>query len=71
MPANVAQPLVDQDTVTRTASQVKLSGTYVLYMATSGVLAAVALLSNSVPILIGSMIVAPLMPRWRWSRLRW
>ena len=56
------QPLVDQDTVNNTASQVKLSALFVLYMTTSGVLAAVALLSNSVPILIGSMIVAPLMP---------
>lgn len=50
------------DTVHEIASQVQLSGSYLLYMATSGVLASVALLSDSVPILIGSMIVAPLMP---------
>lgn len=43
------------------AAQAQLSGRYLLYMATSGVLAAVALLSASIPILIGSMIVAPLM----------
>ncbi|MGB3828126.1 MAG: DUF389 domain-containing protein [Ornithinimicrobium sp.] len=61
MPPFAAESLVDQDTVTRTAAQASLSTTYLLYMATSGVLASVALLSNSVPILIGSMIVAPLM----------
>lgn len=62
VPNIVAKPLVDQDTMTRIASQVQLSAIYVLYMASSGVLASVALLSSSVPILIGSMIVAPLMP---------
>lgn len=62
MPHYSAQPLVDHDTVTRTASQVRLSGVFVLYMSTSGVLASVALLSNSVPVLIGAMVVAPLMP---------
>lgn len=62
VPLIAVQPLVDQDTVARAASQVKLSGTFGLYMSASGVLASVALLSNSVPILIGSMIVAPLMP---------
>jgi uncharacterized membrane protein len=62
VPSPAAQPLVDHDTVSSTASQVKLSALYVLFMSTSGVLASVALLSNSVPILIGSMIVAPLMP---------
>lgn len=49
-------------TLQSTADQVHLSPSYLLYMASSGVLASVALLSNSVPILIGAMIVAPLMP---------
>ncbi|MGY1836306.1 DUF389 domain-containing protein [Blastococcus sp. SYSU DS0510] len=62
MPAFTPRPLMDEDTVSKTASQVQLSATYLLYMATAGVLASVALLSGSVPILIGSMIVAPLMP---------
>ncbi|OMQ16082.1 hypothetical protein A7K94_0204940 [Modestobacter sp. VKM Ac-2676] len=53
---------MNDDTVDRTAAQVELSGSYLLYMAASGVLASVALLSDSVPVLIGSMIVAPLMP---------
>ncbi|MCZ2847910.1 DUF389 domain-containing protein [Modestobacter sp. VKM Ac-2978] len=62
MPAPPLPRLMDEDTVDKIASQVQLSGSFLLFMATSGVLASVALLSDSVPILIGSMIVAPLMP---------
>jgi hypothetical protein len=54
--------LISGETLENTAAQVRLSGSYLLYMTSSGVLASVALLSNSVPILIGAMIVAPLMP---------
>lgn len=54
--------LVDDETIETTAAQVQLSGSYLLYMSSAGVLASVALLSNSVPILIGAMVVAPLMP---------
>ncbi len=35
---------------------------YLVFMAMAGILAAVALLTNSVPILIGSMIIAPALP---------
>lgn len=62
MPRHTASPLLTEEILEQTGSQVELSGSYLLYMACSGVLAAVALLSSSVPILIGSMIVAPLMP---------
>lgn len=62
MPTFVIRPLLDEDALRKTAAQVELSGSYLLYMATAGVLASVALLSGSVPILIGSMVVAPLMP---------
>jgi uncharacterized membrane protein len=62
VPASPPQPLVTEDTLDQTSSQVQLSWSYLLYMTASGVLAAVALISGSVPILIGSMIVAPLMP---------
>jgi uncharacterized hydrophobic protein (TIGR00271 family) len=41
------------------AAQAEFSVSYVVLMATAGVLAAVALLTNSVPILIGAMVVAP------------
>lgn len=41
--------------------QVERSGTFYAMMGCSGVLTAVALLSNSVPILIGAMVVAPLL----------
>jgi uncharacterized membrane protein len=62
VPAPSLTHLMDEDTVDKIASQVRLSGSYLLFMTASGVLASVALLSDSVPILIGSMIVAPLMP---------
>ncbi|MBE9063710.1 DUF389 domain-containing protein [cf. Phormidesmis sp. LEGE 11477] len=35
---------------------------YIMLMATAGVLSAVALLTNSVPVLIGSMVIAPAFP---------
>ena len=41
------------------AEQATLSASYLVFMATAGVLAAVALLTNSVPVLVGSMVVAP------------
>ncbi len=50
---------VRAETVQRVAEQAELSTTYVVFMAMAGVLAAVALLTNSVPILIGAMVVAP------------
>lgn len=62
MPGLLPRPLMDEDTVDEIAAQVRLSGSYLLFMATSGVLASIALMTDSVPILIGSMIVAPLMP---------
>jgi uncharacterized hydrophobic protein (TIGR00271 family) len=45
--------------VQQVAEQVEMSGSYLSFMAMAGILAAVALLTNSVPILIGAMIVAP------------
>jgi len=59
MPASqgVADGLVDD-----VAQQAELSSTYLVFMALAGVLAGVALLSNSIPILIGSMIIAPALP---------
>ena len=38
------------------------SVSYILLMTTAGVLSAVALLTNSVPVLIGSMVIAPAFP---------
>lgn len=51
--------LVSEEAVDRVAKQGELSASYLVLMATAGVLAAVALLTNSVPVLIGAMIVAP------------
>jgi len=53
---------VKSETVEKIAEQAKVTPTYLTLMATSGVLAAVAFLENSVPVLIGSMVVAPALP---------
>lgn len=53
---------VKSETVEDIAEQAKVTPTYLVLMATSGVLAAVAFLENSVPLLIGSMVVAPALP---------
>ena len=42
----------------------------VLPVLLTGVLAAVALLANSIPVLIGSMVSAPAFPRWPWCPAR-
>lgn len=40
----------------------ELTASYAVYMCTSGVLASVAMLTDSVPVLIGAMVVAPAFP---------
>ena len=45
--------------VDQLAARAQVAPDYLVLMATSGVLAAVAFLTNSVPVLVGSMIVAP------------
>jgi len=52
-------PIVSRDTIHQVKQQAKLNSTYVVLMGVGGVLAAVSLLTDSVPILVGSMIVAP------------
>lgn len=54
--------MLSEENIDETASEARFTGSFALFMGCSGVLAAVALLSSSVPILIGSMIVAPLLP---------
>ena len=54
--------IVSQRTIKKVAQQAQLSTSYLVFMAMSGVLAAIALLTNSVPILIGSMVIAPALP---------
>ena len=57
-----SKPVVSKRTLDKVAKQAELTASYLVFMATSGVLAAVALLTNSVPILIGSMVIAPALP---------
>lgn len=54
--------MVNEDTVARVAAQAEMSLSFMVFMATAGVLAAVALLTGSVPVLVGSMVVAPALP---------
>lgn len=58
----VSLKLISDRTIAKVTQQAQLSTSYLVFMATSGVLAAVALLTNSVPILIGSMVIAPALP---------
>ena len=53
------QRLIGDEVVQQVAEQAELTPSYMVFMAMAGILAAVALLTNSVPILIGAMVVAP------------
>lgn len=57
-----ARQVVSKETLDRVTQQAEFSTVYGVLMATGGVLAAVALLTNSIPILVGSMVVAPAFP---------
>ncbi|MFI7581207.1 DUF389 domain-containing protein [Kocuria kalidii] len=52
----------DIDELEYVVEQAELTPRYLIYMTLAGVLAGVGLLSNSVPILVGSMIIAPVLP---------
>ena len=52
----------NDDTLEYVVEQAALTPRYLIYMTLAGVLAGVGLLSNSVPILVGSMIIAPALP---------
>lgn len=54
--------IITNDILEHVAQQAKFDVIYSVLMATGGILAAVALLTNSVPILVGSMVVAPALP---------
>lgn len=50
------------ETVQYVAELSEFNASYIVLMATAGVLSAIALLTNSVPVLIGSMVIAPALP---------
>ena len=54
--------IISDRTIEKVAREAQLSASYLIFTAMSGILAAVALLTNSVPILIGSMVIAPALP---------
>lgn len=53
---------VKHSTVNTIASQARMTPSYFILMATSGILAAGAFLSDSVPLLMGAMVVSPVFP---------
>lgn len=59
MKKKLSQSRVKPETVEQIAVQAEVTPTYLVLMGTSGILAAVAFLENSVPLLVGSMVVAP------------
>lgn len=62
MAASPNLPGVSLKRIEKIAAQAKLTPAYIVLMSMAGILAAVALLANSVPMLIGSMVVAPALP---------
>ncbi|MEQ9367796.1 MAG: DUF389 domain-containing protein [Coleofasciculus chthonoplastes F3-SA18-01] len=52
-------PLVEPKILQQLSEEVVLSPSYLVLMGMAGILSAIALLTNSIPILIGSMIIAP------------
>lgn len=51
--------IVKPETVERIAELSELTPSYMVLMVMAGILSAVAMLTNSVPVLIGSMVIAP------------
>lgn len=56
------QLYVKEKTIKQIETQSRLTLTYLIFMAIGGILAAVAILTDSVPILIGAMVIAPALP---------
>ncbi|MBD3239821.1 MAG: hypothetical protein GF331_04495, partial [Chitinivibrionales bacterium] len=52
----------NKNTVEAVAGQAVITPTYLTLMASSGAVGAVGLLTNSVPLLVGSMVIAPVLP---------
>lgn len=58
----MSSKLISDRTIEKVAQQAQLTTSYLVFMAMAGVLAAVALLTDSIPVLIGSMVIAPALP---------
>lgn len=56
------QLYVKEKTIKQIEIQSRLTLSYLVFMAMGGILAAVAILTDSVPILIGAMVIAPALP---------
>ena len=54
--------MISDEAVDRVLASSAFDGPYIVLMAMAGILSAVALLTNSIPVLIGSMVIAPALP---------
>ncbi len=52
---------LQNEIVGEVAESARMSPTFLVFMASSGVLSSVALLTNSIPVLLGAMVIAPVM----------
>ena len=59
---HLRSPAVDPEMVQQIVRLSEFNAAYIVLMATAGILSAVALLTNSIPVLIGSMVIAPALP---------
>jgi uncharacterized hydrophobic protein (TIGR00271 family) len=53
---------IPEELLLHVAKRAQLDGSYIAFMSMAGILASVGMLANSVPVLIGSMVVAPAFP---------
>jgi len=53
---------VSNEVILRLYNDGKLTSTYLVLMALAGILTSVAVLTNSIPVLIGAMVIAPALP---------
>ena len=53
---------ISNEVILRLYNEGKLTSSYLALMALAGILTSVAVLTNSVPVLIGAMVIAPALP---------
>jgi len=54
--------MVIDDVIEQTVKETRLTPSYLMLMAMSGILTAISFLNNSIPILLGAIIIAPILP---------
>lgn len=54
-----SRAVISPEAMQHAAKLSEVTASYIILMVTSGILAAIAMLTNSIPVLIGSMVIAP------------